>query len=126
MKSVSKIALLLMVMVSLSGCAAVVVGGAAAGATYTYVKGWLADDYIVPLKHGYRACIEALKSHELKIIEKEKDINRAMIKAQGANREIWIRLKRVSKRVTRISVRFGLMGDQKASKLLHKTIRSLI
>jgi hypothetical protein len=126
MKLLSKIALLIILLVSLTGCAAVVVGGAAAGATYTYTKGWLAKDYLVGFKVGYRASIKALEHHDLKIIDKGKDVNRAFVRAKGAKREIRIRLKRVSRRITTISIRVGVMGDREASKMIHRTIKRFI
>jgi hypothetical protein len=113
-----KVTLVLAILVSFSSCAAVVVGGAA----YTYVKGWLAIDYNVTLNHGYQASIKAVKSHGLRIVDRGKDVTIAYVKAKGAKREIWVRLKRKSRRVTRISVRVGVIGDRKAAKLIHKAI----
>ncbi|MCP5102696.1 MAG: DUF3568 family protein [bacterium] len=124
MKLISKIVLLFILMISLTGCAAVVVGGAAGA--YSYVKGWMAVDYNVNLTKGYRASLKALRHHDLRIIEKEKDITIAFIKARGAKREIRIRLKRKAKRITKISIRFGVLGDRKASRMVHDTISSFL
>ncbi|MCP5052319.1 MAG: DUF3568 family protein [bacterium] len=121
----SKIGLLLVVMVSLSACAAVVVGGAA-GATYTYVKGWVVFDYDVGLKKAYRASIKALKHHDLEILENEKDVTIAFVKARGARRDFRVRLKRKHKHVTKVSIRVGVKGDRKASKMIHATIRRFL
>jgi hypothetical protein len=117
----AKAVLIAMIIVSFSACAAVVVGGAA-GATYSYVRGWLAMDYNVSLNRAYNASIKALEHHGLRILEQEKDITIAFVKAKGAKREIWIRLKRRRKRITRVSIRVGVMGDRKASRMIHDTI----
>ena len=61
-----KISLVIIVLVSFSACAAVVVGGAAAGA-YTYVSGWMEKDYDVSLIKAYNAAVKAVKKHDLKI-----------------------------------------------------------
>jgi hypothetical protein len=120
-----KITLLITVMVSFSACAAVVVGGAAAGA-YTYVSGWMEKEYDVGLKKAYKATIEAVSEHDLEIIDKGRDITYAFVNARGANREIRIKLKRISARLTKISVRVGLMGDKKASEIIHRSIEDFL
>lgn len=120
MKWTGKLALVFLILASLSACVAVVAGGAA----YTYVKGWLAMDYNVTLKHGYHASIQAVKSKNLRIIDSGKDVTVAFVKAEGAKREIWVRLKRKSRRVTRISVRVGVIGDRKAARIIHEAIRN--
>ena len=116
------IALLVAVSVCFSGCAAVVLGGAAAGATYTYIKGWMEKDYPVNLKRAYNASIHAASSHDLRIIEKGIDVTVAYVTAKGAKREVWIKLRRKSRHVTKISVRVGLIGDKEASKIIHNAI----
>lgn len=126
MKLTYKIALLVIVLLTLSACAAMVVGGAAAGATFSYVNGWLAKDYPVSLKKGFNASLKALKHHDLRIVEKEKDVTVAFIKARGAKRDVRIRIKRKNRRITRISIRFGVVGDRKASRLIHQTIEEFL
>lgn len=115
-----KLAMVLVILASMSACVAVVAGGAA----FTYVKGWLAHDYNVTLKHGYSTSIQAVKSKGLRILDRGKDVTVAFVKARGAKREFWVRLKRKSRRVTRISVRVGVMGDRKAARIIHEAIRN--
>jgi uncharacterized protein YceK len=126
MKGLKTIALLLMAMASLSGCAAVVVGGAAAGATYSYVSGWMHREYPVSLGKAYNAAVKAVNQHDLEISEKGKDITTAYIRAKGAKREIWINLKRISRHVTKISIRVGVLGDKEAARIIHKSIEDLL
>ena len=126
MNSFRTLALLIIVMVSLSACAAVVVGGAAAGATYTYVSGWMHQDYGVSLGKAYAASIKAVKKNDLEISEQGKDITTAFVRAKGAKREIWINLKRKSRQVTKISVRVGVLGDKEAAKMIHHSIEDFL
>lgn len=119
----NKIALLVIAAISFSACAAVVVGGAAA---YTYVSGWLKKDYHAGIKKAYNASIKAVKKNDLEIIEKGQDITYAFVKAKGAKREIWIKINRKSKTITSISIRVGVLGDRKASRILHDSIANLI
>ena len=119
----NKIALLVIVSISFSACAAVLVGGAAA---YTYVSGWLKKDYQAGIKKAYNASIKAVEKNDLEIIEKGQDITYAFVKAKGAKRDIWIKLNRKSESVTSISIRFGVMGDRKASGIIHDSIANLL
>ena len=122
-KYFNKIALLVIVSFSLSACAAVVVGGAAA---YTYVSGWLKKDYHAGIKRAYHASIKAVRENDLEIIEKGQDITYAFVKAKGAKREIWIKLNRKSRSVTSISIRVGVLGDRRASRIIHDSIANLL
>ena len=122
-KYFNKIALLVIVSLSLSACAAVVVGGAAA---YTYVSGWLKKDYHAGIKRAYHASIKAVRENDLEIIEKGQDITYAFVKAKGAKREIWIKLNRKSRSVTSISIRVGVLGDRRASRIIHDSIANLL
>ena len=122
-KYFNKFALLVIVSLSLSACAAVVVGGAAA---YTYVSGWLKKDYHAGIKRAYHASIKAVRENDLEIIEKGQDITYAFVKAKGAKREIWIKLNRKSRSVTSISIRVGVLGDRRASRIIHDSIANLL
>ena len=124
-KTVSKLVILVFSLSVLSACAAVMVGGAA-GATYTYIKGWLVKDYDANLKITYRAAVKAVKYHDLKIIDKGKDLTIAYVKAKGAKREITVRLKRKGKFLTKVSIRVGVMGDRKAAEMIHNSIRGYL
>jgi uncharacterized protein YceK len=126
MKGFKTLAFLLMAMVSLSGCAAVVVGGAAAGATYTYVSGWMHREYGVNLGKAYHAALQAVKNHDLEISDQGKDVTTAFIKAKGAKREIWINLKRLSRHTTKVSIRVGVLGDKEAARIIHRSIEELL
>ena len=121
-KGLKTIALLISVMMALSACAAVVVGGAAAGATYTYIAGWMHKEYGVGLGKAYAATIKAVQKHGLVINEKGKDVTTAFVRAKGAKREIWINLKRISRHVTKISIRVGVLGDKEAARIIHQSI----
>ncbi len=106
----------------LSGCAAVVVGGVAAGGTYYYVTGWLNKDYSASLNQAYTASLEACKELGLAIQKRHKNLTEASIDAKDSDRDVWISLESKTANVTKISVRVGLTGDKIASQRIHEAI----
>jgi len=121
-----KIILLGTAVIFLNACAAAVIGGAAAGATYISIKGWLVRDYGASIDKAYEVSLKVVKEHNLEIIESGFQLTKANITAKGDLHHVWIRLERQSKKVTKISVRVGLMGDKEASKMIHESIASLL
>ena len=109
-----------------AGCAAVLVGGAVAGAgvgTYAYVNGELKDTETVPLDKAWNASQAAMKDLEFPIITKTKDALQAEVKARtSGDKKILVKLKKVSDGVTEIRIRVGTFGDETTSQLiLNKT-----
>jgi hypothetical protein len=110
----------------LTGCAAVVAGGAAAGATYAYVSGWLERDYQANLKDTYQAGLQAVKNLDMSVIEKDQDLSSAQIKASLSDTEYWIKMESKTDKLTKVSVRAGLMGDERASTKVHEAIEKAL
>ncbi|KAF5048782.1 hypothetical protein DSECCO2_446570 [anaerobic digester metagenome] len=120
MRAIRNLAILLVLLCT--GCAAVVVGGAAAVGTYTYVAGHLKKTYNVNLDGAYQATIAGCESLGLPVLEREKQLSQATIKTRDADREVWITLKAQSSTTTEISVRVGYLGDEQASRRIHDAI----
>lgn len=106
----------------ISGCAAVVAGGAAAGGTYVYTEGRLQRDYEASLDPAYYASLDAVSEMNMEIMEKEKSVTEASIRAKDGDTKVWIDLDSVDQDTTQISVRYGLTGDETASKSIHQAI----
>jgi Protein of unknown function (DUF3568) len=115
-----------LVLFALNGCAAVVAGGAAGGATYVYTEGWVARDYNVGIDRAYTAGLEAAKDMGMTVIEKSKKIASANIKMTKGGKDYWIKMEETSKKRTTISVRAGLLGDKEASRKIHEEISRLV
>ncbi len=120
MRAIRNLAILLVLLCT--GCAAVVVGGAAAVGTYTYVAGQLKKTYNVNLDGAYQASVAGCESLGLPLLEREKQLSQATIKTRDADREVWITLKAQSSTTTEISVRVGYLGDEQASRRIHDAI----
>ncbi|MGE4440918.1 MAG: DUF3568 family protein [Desulfomicrobium sp.] len=114
---------LLIILVLLStGCAALVVGGAAAVGTYTYVAGQLKRTYNANLDTAYQATLAGCEALGLPVQDREKQLSKASIKVIDGDRDAWIWLTAQSSTTTEISVRVGLLGDELASRRIHDAI----
>lgn len=120
MRAIRNLAILLVLLCT--GCAAVVVGGAAAVGTYTYVAGQLKKTYNVNLDGAYRASIAACESLGMPVLEREQQLSQATVKTRDADREVWITLRAQSSTTTEISIRVGYLGDEQASRRIHDAI----
>jgi Protein of unknown function (DUF3568) len=115
-----------LVLFALYGCAAVVAGGAAGGATYVYTEGWVARDYNVGIDRAYNTGLEAARDLGMTVVEKSKKIASANIKMTKGGKDYWIKMEETSKKHTTISVRAGIMGDKEASQKIHEEISKKI
>lgn len=106
-----------------SGCAAVLLGGAAAGGTYVYVSGKLTRTYKAPLSKTYAACQAALKDLQLPLETQEKTLGSASLRAHDGENTVYIDLTSVDRDQTEVSVRVGVSGDEQASKRIHEAIQ---
>ena len=122
MKAIKNLAIILVLLST--GCAALVVGGAAAVGTYTYVAGQLKKTYNANLDSTYRATLAGCDSLGLPVLERTKQLSQASIKAQVGDRDVWITLKAQSSTTTEIAIRVGYLGDEQASRRIHEAISS--
>ncbi len=102
--------------IAVSGCAAVVLGGAAAGGTYVYVTGQAKQKFNADLTSTYKAALKSCKKLNLTVEDSKKKLSEASIKAKDVDTAVIIDLTYVSSKVTDVSVRYGILGDEVASK----------
>ena len=108
----------------LTSCAAIVVGAVAAVGTYAYMDGWLERDYKTSVDQAYSACLSTCDAMGLTVVEKEKRIDGADIKAKDSSTNVWFDLDQEEDGYVSISVRYGLTGDEEASRRIHENIQS--
>ncbi|MGD0885014.1 MAG: DUF3568 family protein [Thermodesulfovibrionales bacterium] len=109
--------------VQLSGCVALVAGGAAGAGTVVYVKGQLNEDLNAPVSKVYDASLAALKELELPIIEDNHDSLSAKIKSKFADGDdVWIQIESVTAESSKITLRVGIMGDENKSRKISNAI----
>ena len=107
-----------------SGCAAVLLGGAAGAGTILYIKGELQSTEEVSLDTAWIATQTAIKDMEFVTGTTEKDaISAKLIAYTSDSREIQITLKRKTDKLTEIGIRVGTFGDESLSRLILENIR---
>jgi hypothetical protein len=105
-------------------CAPVVVGAAAGAGTVAYIQGELKTTDEVPLERAWIASQAAMDSMQFRVVEREKDVVDARLKAIGAaDKEIYINLHSVSPQMTEVRIRIGVFGDQDLSRRILNEIR---
>ncbi|MDD5475105.1 MAG: DUF3568 family protein [Syntrophales bacterium] len=115
-------ALMLLVM---TGCAPLVVGGAAVSAgagTYVYVQGELKTDYSHSFEAVWNACERVMADMQAFDVVPEKEIGKARIDAVIENEKVRISLVYKARDLTNVAVRVGMLGDRTASQRIHDKI----
>ncbi len=123
--TVLKNMLIILVMLS-TGCAALIVGGATAVGTYTYVAGQLKRTYNADLEATYKATIAGCESLGLPVLDPQKQLSRASINTKDGERDVWITLNTQSSTTTEVSIRVGYLGDEVVSRRIHEAIQAKI
>lgn len=127
-KSCVLLTLLVLSSLLVGGCAAVVLGGAAAGAgagTVAYIKGELQATEGVSLDRAWSAARGAVQEMKFVVTNEERDAVRGKINALGVdNRKIQIKLERRSESVTQVNIRVGVFGDETVSRLILERMRA--
>lgn len=122
MKSLKNLMIILVLLST--GCAALVVGGAAAVGTYTYVAGQLQRTYNANLDATYQATLAGCEALGLPVQDKQKQLSKASVKVLDGDREAWISLTAQSSTTTEVSIRVGYLGDELASRRIHEAIQA--
>ena len=110
----------------LSGCAELLIGGAAVGAgtagTYYYVNGGLNTDYSAPFDKVWTACEKTVADmHGVEVVP-NKEIAQGTINALINDEKVKIDLMYKSKNLTTVAIRVGLIGNKLSSQRLHDKI----
>jgi hypothetical protein len=109
-----------------SGCATVLVGGAAAGAgtagTYLYMNGELKTDYNAPFDNVWAACEKTVASMNGTEVVPEKEIAKGTIRAVINDEKVKLNVMYKSKNVTTVAIRVGVLGNRLSAQLLHDRI----
>ena len=110
----------------LSGCAAAVLAGAAAGAgvgTAAYVEGEHTQVHGAALDRTWAATLHALKQMNLQVDQSNRDALGGTIEAKrGDGTEVKIKEQPVEDARTRVAIRIGVFGDQQGSEAIQKRI----
>ncbi len=99
----------------LGGCFVVAAGAAGAGAV-AYVRGELSSNVPHGLDDTFAACQRAVRDLELIRIDDHKtSLDAQLVSRTALDKKIEIKLERVGDKLTKVSIRVGVMGDQPLS-----------
>ena len=123
----NKLAAVLMIigLITCSGCAALVVGAGAGAGVYTYVSGELKRTYNAPFEKAVSDSLDALQSLKITVINKESGGITTTINAEKSDKSpVTVNITLLGPNITEVSVRTGVVGlwDKKVSELVHAHI----
>ena len=108
-----------------SGCAALVVGGAAVGAstgTFFYINDELKTDYYASFDKVWSACEKTVADMRGIEVAPAREIAQGKISTVINDEKVYFDIKYKSKNFTTVSIRVGLMGNKLSSQLLHDRV----
>jgi hypothetical protein len=109
--------------VGVSGCLLVAVGAGAAG-TVAYVKGDLETTLDAGMDKSYAAALKSLEQLQIVPTQKLKDsLSAEIIARRSDDTKITVKLTRVDDKLTKLSIRVGVFGDQAQSTTIYERIK---
>ena len=125
MRSYVTAALLAMTcMLGLTGCVALLAGGAAGAGTLAYVKGELKEQIPASVSETRNAIADAIQRLELKEVKAEADnLSGDYVLKTGRDEKVNIRYEKLKDRLTEVSIRVGIFGDENLSRALLTEIK---
>jgi len=129
MKKASWIVMLLAALVTVGGCAPVLVGAGAGAGVYSWVEGELNRSYAIPLDKAVSVSKKVAKDLKIEITEKDDQGITVFLRGhQPDNTAVTIRLKTLAPEITEIGVRVGLVGiwDKETSQTIQNYIAKAI
>lgn len=111
---------LAMSVVALSGCVALVVGAAAAGAGgYAWIKGALVKEFDVSAEELYKATKSGLNGLAMRVTEDQADRVSAVLAADFADgKKVKINIEALTEVRSQIRIRVDVFGDKSKSELI--------
>lgn len=107
-----------------TGCVALMLGAGAGAAGTVYVMGKLEERVEASVPKVQKAAVAGLKDLKLPIHKNTGDKLSAQIESETADEKtIWIRVKFVSEKLSELSIRVGLTGDEQRSREILRAIK---
>jgi len=125
MKRVKWLMILMIGSFALSGCAPLVVGGAAlTGGTgaYFYINGELRTDYHHSFDKTWDACEKTLAYMKATDVIPVKEISKGTIDTVIDGEKVHFIVEYKAKNLSTVSIRVGMLGNRSASQRLHDKV----
>ena len=125
MKRILTVAISMGILISLTGCAAVIVGAGAGAGTYAYVKGELIRTYQSGYEDTLNACMGVIDDLGISVQSKTTDGVQTTIKAERKDQTpMTVKVKIAGNDWAQVSVRTGLVGlwEKEVSQQFHEHV----
>ena len=122
LKKLTIFSLAVVVLINLCGCFALIAGAGGAG-TAMWLSGKLTQEFPSTYDNTIRASEKALESLKLAITKRTHEETVTQLRSQYLDgRDIWIDIRRVAEKSTKVEVRVGAVSSNKeaASKILKR------
>ena len=124
LKEIILFSTLLLTLCFSSGCLALVVGAAAGAGGIAYVKGALEKNFDKPVLAVHKASLSTLKNLKMTIKEEKLDQHKGTIKAEdSAGKSVTIESEALTEKSSKITIRFGVFGDESRSQMILNAIQ---
>lgn len=114
----------------LSGCGPAIIFGAGAAAGvggYKYYRGSLTTTYNAAFEETWQAGLVAVRALDLEIKGAQHDLNSGSISAVEADgTPVTVKMKYVSARETEVSIRVGILGEEKRAVVIKDKIAEIL
>ncbi len=126
-KKIFYVLLSTVLLVQLYGCALLVAGAVGGAGTAFWLSGKLSDEINAPYEKTLTAARSALKSLDMKIDKESKSDEVTQLRSNYSDdREVWIDIRPLTPKTSKVEIRVGMKGDQSAStKILEHIKKSL-
>jgi hypothetical protein len=117
-----------LLVITLSGCIALLAGAAGGAGTAAWLSGKLSQEVNAPFNQSINATKSALRSLQLEVAKETTEANTAQIVSKYSDgKTIWIDIHRITEHSSKIDVRVGAVSTDKeaADKILKRIIRFL-
>lgn len=106
----------LCLVMSLYGCATILVAGAGGVGTAFWLSGKLSETLNSPYDRTVQAAKDALKSLDLEITKKTEKLTVTQLMSKYADGStVWVDIRPINKSTTKVEVRVGARGNKEAS-----------
>ena len=126
-KQLAALLFLSVVVVSQSGCFALLAGAAVGAGTIAFVNGDLEYNFDASAEKVHNASVRALRKLALPISQDVSDTHNAKIKAKYADgKEVSISIEALTEKSSKLQIRVGTFGDQTRSENILNTIQKYL
>jgi hypothetical protein len=113
-----------LLLISASGCFALLAGGAAGGGTAAWLSGKLVQQVDTPFDRAVSAARSGLQSLNLGIAKETLKKDVAQFKSEYTDgKTVWVDLHRITDTSTKIEVRVGAVSDKGAAEKILQSIK---